>query len=575
MAGMCLFHAWRDNRHGEEKIRYNVYISHVDGQKVTAVDEDGQTSYTCAGDADIDGFSGIADLHMQSGKIIKIVKKTGLYSGTVQKAEERTVTFDEYGEIPKDENFAVYYKDKNGSIQRGTKEQLLTGQKDVQFVAAGSKICAVIIARQQVEQIRVILNNSSYTSYDQKKAVVTADTSFTVTEKDKTVTWKKGQKVSFEPDGTSGTIRVRASAGKKIRVLSLERNGRNPEYRGTLLIMKKASALWIVNELDIEDYLCGVVPSEMPAEYEKEALKAQAIGARSYATGQIQDKRLASYGAHVDDGVSFQMYNSQKEDERSNAAVRETKGQVVTYKGEPASAYFYSCSCGSSAGTEEVWFTKNETPYLPSVNRVDGRDLSTETVFDKFIHDKTSSAGADAAAERNCGWYRWNTTAAVDSLKRSLDANLEKRCEVAPNQIQVLTEDGSYQSERVKTAGQIENIEVIKRGKSGIVMGVQIEGTKSTIRVYAEYNIRVLLGSTSFVYKKKDGSHAQGISMLPSGFFEIKKENDSYLFTGGGFGHGVGMSQDGANAMAAAGKTAADIISYYYPGVTITDREAV
>ena len=574
MAGMCLFQAWRDDRQGEDRVLYNAYISRVDGQTVTATGDDGTKSYTCAGITDLSGVSGIADLYVRKDRITKIVKKTGVYTGTVQKAEETKVTFDEYGELPVDEHFALYYKDKDGNIQKGSKDRLVTGQKNVQFVAAGSQICAVVISEGQIEQIRVLLNNDSYTSYDQKDVVVTADTSFTVTEKEKTVTWQKGEKVSFQPDGTSGTIRVQASGGKKIRVLSLKRSGRNPEYRGTLLIIKKESSLWIVNELDLEDYLCGVMPSEMPAEYEKEALKAQAVGARSYAVEQIRENRLASYGAHVDDGVSFQLYNSQKEDKRSSAAVRETKGQVITYKGQIASAYFYSCSCGSSAGTEEVWFTKSSTAYLPSLNRVDGSDLSSEKAFDTFIRT-ASSDSKDKTGETKCEWYRWNAAVTEDMLKESLDAGLEKRCEAAGNQIQILSKDGSYHSEPVKSVGEIKDVQVIKRGKSGVVMGVQIEGSERTIRVYTEYNIRVLFGNVSCVYNRNDGSKAQGLSMLPSGFFEIKKEKDKYLLTGGGFGHGVGMSQDGANAMAAAGKTASDIISYYYPGTTVTDREAV
>ncbi len=153
-------------------------------------------------------------------------------------------------------------------------------------------------------------------------------------------------------------IVVIPDSGGKIRVESVNKQYGHPEYRGIFEIDLVDKALHIINELPLEEYLYSVVPSEMPTEYQKEALKAQAVCARSYAIKQMAGKRLAALGAHVDDSVSFQVYNNLREDAASIAAVNETKGQVVFAENQVAETYFYSVSAGVSAGIKEVWFAK-------------------------------------------------------------------------------------------------------------------------------------------------------------------------------------------------------------------------
>ena len=88
------------------------------------------------------------------------------------------------------------------------------------------------------------------------------------------------------------------------------------------------------------------------------------------------------------------------------------------------------------------------------------------------------------------------------------------------------------------------------------------------IRVFSQYSVRAVLGNTSLQYERKDGSLAKGLTILPSGFFILEKENDSYVLTGGGYGHGVGMSQYGANCLAAS-----EILSYYFPGTQVVKEQ--
>ncbi len=106
----------------------------------------------------------------------------------------------------------------------------------------------------------------------------------------------------------------------------------------------------MVNELLLEEYLYAVVPSEMPASYPLEALKAQAVCARTYAYARILHAGLPEYGAHVDDSTSYQVYNNILENAQTTKAVRETKGELLYYGEELADTYYYSTSCGYGTG---------------------------------------------------------------------------------------------------------------------------------------------------------------------------------------------------------------------------------
>ena len=111
-----------------------------------------------------------------------------------------------------------------------------------------------------------------------------------------------------------------------------------PVYEGTLEIHKTEQGLYLVNELDLETYLKYVVPSEMPASYSQEALKAQAVCARTYAVRAMENYALEEYQAQVDDSVSYQVYNNLDRQENTDLAVDSTAGQIMTFEGEPITA---------------------------------------------------------------------------------------------------------------------------------------------------------------------------------------------------------------------------------------------
>lgn len=299
------------------------------------------------------------------------------------------------------------------------------------------------------------------------------------------------------------------------QILSIERECGNPEYKGTLEVKETEQGYLLINEVPLEDYVKGVVPGEMPSSYEMEALKVQAICARTYACRQKKEKRLEAYGADVDDSVNFQVYNNQKRTDKTDQAADETKGMIMTYEGEPIQAYFFSTSSGATS-TDEVWL-EDSAPCLKSI----------VTNYDEAMP-----------------WYRWNVIFTAE-------------------QVQDLLESKGY------SIGEVKDINVLRKSQGGAVTVCRFTGTNDSATIENEYNIREILSPKGLQIHRQDGTVVDDFLLLPSAYFDIEKhvqEKGNTVFTiyGGGYGHGVGLSQNGANEMAKQGFECYDILNYYY-----------
>lgn len=573
MGSLWIFQSWREaGQMQKESTLYNVYVKNVSGNSIQVLHDGSEQSYTTASVVTGQAVTGVADLHLWEDEVVRIVKKPEEVKGKILKIAQDYITLEGYGEVAQDNNFALYRMDREGNVSPGKISDLMIGAANVRFVAVQQRLCAAVIPADKVADIRVILENNGSGSYDMDKVVISADTGYTVTQGEKTSHYGKGQKLTLTPDKVKERLILRADQNDRLIVGNLKRTQGTPSYRGSLEIDRVDKALHIINELPLEEYLYSVVPSEMPTEYDGEALKAQAVCARSYAVQQMQNHRLAEYGAHVDDSVSFQVYNNLKEDARAIAAVNATKNQVVSYNGKIATTYFYSTSCGSSAGTRDVWYTKKNVKYLPSALLTADRtkrDLSTEQKFIAFMKEKRETVDSDS------GWYRWEATISAASLQKSLERSIGARYKANQTQIQVKDEKGNFVSRPVSSVGKIQKITIKKRGKGGIVSMVEIEGSDATVQVYTEYNVRALLVGEKTKFTRQDKREVTGLSILPSGFFYLEKKGDSFLFHGGGYGHGVGMSQNGANTMAKQKKTYTDILTFFFPGTTVQALESL
>ena len=456
------------------------------------------------------------------------------------------------------------------------------------------------------ETIRVLIQNSDYQGIFHKEVKLSCDTEWELHYGlDGELTEKHAVGEELLLDGNSAwftecarIVLSPAEDGGKISLLSVNRSQGTPAYRGSMEIRKTGQGFVVINELPVEEYLYGVVPSEMPVSYPMEALKAQAICARTYVYAHLESPGYGEYGAHVDDSTGYQVYNNTAEKEEAIQAVQETKGEVVRLNGELVDTYYYSTSCGFGAD-ERVWNPGEEkkVSYLTAASISEtpvftAQDMCRGDYFHEFLHNPP-----ETDFERQEPWYRWSIT--VESIDaESLQKVLKERQEAEPDRILVEKsgdKTGSVGSNagnadsnagnvgsnagnaggNAEAAGEWEDIGRItdicigKRGDGGIAESLVIKGEKKTVTVLSQYNIRAVLCAGGVTAVRQDGSKVELKMLLPSAFFEIEsvKEGENmigYKLYGGGYGHGAGMSQNAARHMAEKGYTTADILLFFY-----------
>lgn len=346
---------------------------------------------------------------------------------------------------------------------------------------------------------------------------------------------------------------------------SVRRNQGAPAYRGILEVTREEEGFRIINQVDLESYLKGVVPSEMPADAPVEALCAQAVCARTYAVRQIREQRMEEWNADVDDTVSCQVYNNIPEQETSNQAVDATRGMVMLCGGEPIEAYFFSTSWGYT-DTDEVWDAKKSASYLKSVAvshqaveamaAGNGTEEQTGTakqtdMSETYFRELISQTEA-GDYEKEDIWYRWKVSIPWEVLK--------ERSERQYPQI-----------------GTFTGLAIQERNPGGGVKMLEIQADKQSVTLENEYAIRKFLSVKGLSIIRNDGSTCNTMELLPSACFVIDTGNeqgiDLLVFTGGGYGHGVGMSQNGAKHLAEDGMGWREILQVFYQNITIENLQ--
>lgn len=405
--------------------------------------------------------------------------------------------------------------DEGGPGGTGTESELERGEAPVPEPDSGSTI-------------RVVILTTGYEGEIHPQVQVSSEEGLRISWGTESVEWNQSSPCQILPDDVrfqKGPVRIQSLGEQgQVRLESIERGCGTPSYAGVLELRQDQGGIAVINELPVETYLCGVVPSEMPASYEQEALKAQAVCARSYAFRQMMTCAYPQYEAHVNDSTDYQVYNNSQRQESSTRAVAETEGQVVRYQGSIATTYYYSTSCGKTT-TMEAWGGSPDgaAGYLKSVE----------------------VKGDGGYYEENLPWYRWQ--AVIDG-------------QTLADQICAATG---------KDVGTLEQVEVTRRGPGDVALSICARGDAGSVTVDTENKIRAALGGSGWQITRQDGSQTQCGALLPSAFFTIEKQGDTFVLNGGGYGHGIGMSQNGANEMAKQGKNYREILGLFYQGVEI------
>ena len=427
------------------------------------------------------------------------------------------------------------------------------------------------------KNIRVLIKDTNYGNITHEKVSVVFEEKGTKTSQKQTEEVVTGQAIEFTKDNVEDQIVLE---GNKIRVTSIKRGQGNPVYENKLELRKTEKGLVLIQEVPFETYLKGVVPSEMPASYEKEALKAQAVCARTYAYSQIlSGDAYPEFEADLDDSVSFQVYLSQPRQETTDLAVEETKGEILTVNNQPISAWYFSTSWGQTTDTD-AWLAE-PSAYLEAkaVIKADNEDVvsvlkqgeSGQTVEDSFRKQIDEPAGDFFEAAEP--WYRWSAVLPVHDRVKELWENLVLCGK--ENKGHILVKKGDeFVEGSVESFDAVKKVEVAERGDGGLVLSLKITTDKQMILIKGQYNIRQILALEGMEVTKNDGTRGGTMQLLPSGFFYVKDEGKDevtmLVLRGGGFGHGAGLSQNGANAMAKNKWYYADILGFFYKDVKIS-----
>lgn len=563
----------------EEIIIQNAYASKVteeDGKQVLfAYVDGGVQKFPVAGKAELSGDMKecLCDIKITNKGVTGITDHSGELTETkVTAYSEGNVTVEGYEEPLYLSNAFNVYK-INGTFKASKSAGTLIGYDKVSLYIKDNQVEAALITEDiYAKNIRVLISNSDYTNYYHDEVTVTSDTDFTISYGDVVKEYKAKDKIQFrngseELAGGSAQI-VSKEEGGRITISSIKRQSGHPAYRGTLELTKDDKGVLVVNELPVEEYLYGVIPSEMPVSYETEALKAQAICARAYAYRQMESDNYAKYGAHLDDSISSQVYNNVQEDERAVFAVDDTYGVVPCYDNEVIEAFFFSTSCGTTSNNSVVW-GGNPEPYLLDTMETELNDIASLDNEDSFRSFIDGNLGTGFIEEEE-PFFRWSVTFTKEQLTEAINAHLYDRIKAMPENLLAMNSKGEYEKKDISSIGEVENIEITKRGASGIIEEMVIIGTAETILVKGQSNARALLCPERVAIRKQDGSTVEGWLTLPSAYFYVDCTNGFTIY-GGGFGHGVGLSQNGANDMAKLGYLASDIIAHYYTAVELKD----
>ena len=372
----------------------------------------------------------------------------------------------------------------------------------------------------------------------------------------------------------------------------LKFNGRT--YRGAFLITPRGGLL---NVLDLEYYVCGVLPAEVGASWPIEALRAQAICARTYILRQSMHR--AEKGYDVVDSDSDQVYRGQGiETERTNQAVMSTAGMLLTYGNELAFTYFHSDSGGHTANISDVW--GQNYPYLQGVQEIVNYKSPVASWSAKFSASKIQQA-VKKASGTDIGPVSQIQVSEVDEGGRAITMTFtgsKGTKTIRASQFRLALDPRNLKSTMLTPSGgafSINNTTTpsglvsAKKAVPATTSGLSFEEEQAIAKMTAEgvFTTTELIDMLTNEAKKKQYYEAGLTRLKKAGKtldvpntqlqatprskygYAIEKSGNEFVFYGRGWGHGVGMSQWGAMAMAEQGYTAEQILTHYYPGTAI------
>lgn len=357
-------------------------------------------------------------------------------------------------------------------------------------------------------------------------------------------------KLYFEANGyryQRDSLDIRASGGR-VRVIQTGESPVTRVYGGTLRVQPNTYGTYtLVNSVPIETYLRGVVPHEIGPSAPVPAIQAQTVLARTYALRNLRRFAIDNYELCAD--TQCQVYRGLSGTApKADQAIAATQGQVLTYENELADTLYSSTTGGVTAAFSDVW-DGPDRPYLrPVVDSVYGLwdinqyPLNSEESVRRFIAiDKGFN-------EDTWRLFRWSNEGTLTDMAQDLKGYLSRR----QHPMAGLTE--------------VRSMQVTERANSGRVQAIDIETDLGVVQLKKDEIVRVLVPPRSLLF------YLDPIYQTPGGEGSdaaTGAQLTGYRFVGGGWGHGVGMSQTGSYRLGDLGWNYSRILQFYYPGTTL------
>jgi stage II sporulation protein D len=364
-------------------------------------------------------------------------------------------------------------------------------------------------------------------------------------DSDRLTCGREGNLVTWQAGGRQGK-----SAAVRLQPLDPQTRVRqgDQEFRGEFLVIPTPdqTGLTLINVLDLESYLRGVVPWEIGRHGPDKlaALQAQAVAARTYTISHLGARQARGFDVFA--SVMDQVYRGSKdEDPLSNQAIEDTRGLVLSHDGEPIDAYYSACCGGVSSFIQEVW------PYAPEAYLQSQPDAASKNE-PPFCADYRH--------------YNWRETWSADQLEQIVQTTLPEYLSYMNEGERPGWSGPTFTPSRKNSdpgqPGALRDLEIMDYTTSGRVALLDVTTDAGVYHVRGD--------RTRWVLKPGGGQPA----ILRSAFFEVEltrrgERLDQVAARGRGYGHGIGMCQTGALTMAKQGYTFAEILAHYYPGARL------
>lgn len=500
---------------GQPIVLENAYIISNAGEKLTFLYD--YKTYEVEGQMSQE-YDGIADIHIDGEHVSKISIKPDSIKGVLQSYTEGELVLKEHGVERKNTSLPIYQV-VDGQVKQREWTQMILGVSSIQCVMEKGIVCGIVLQEDVVPtDIRVVMKNGSDIFHPQLYVKKQSDGSVVHVNQ-------------YMSDAGITSYTLEDSNG--MMLCDAEGNEAGVLFEGKLHFHLEPEGIVLVNELPMELYLKYVVPSEMPKSFGTEALKAQAVCARTYAYAHMNNQSYAKYGANMDNTTSFQAYHNTHRTEETDAAVDATLGEVATCNGELISCYYFSTSPGVTNDLSS--WGNGESDYIACAGFEfsEGLDLTQADDFSRFMTQQEVSYDAVS------NYYRWKAVLDISTIREN-----EK--------------------------GALKAVTVKKRNAGGYVTELELVYENTTEVLHKETEIRSALGKYLQEVILQNELVRTDITRIPSACFEVLVNADGQIvLRGGGNGHGIGMSQYGARGMAEKGYTYKEIIDYYFENVII------